>query len=163
MATLTPSLSRSSSTISSLIFFHSVWWQAIDPWEVVLIWLGIAMVALLPWPIENDTRPKIAWRTMALICRVSNILLLRYIIICVFRAATGSAYAYSDGPVKVSDRSGALTDGPWIYPDCPVMFATTGGHVAALAWVRTVRERESRTVRVRAGQTAIGCGRSGYI
>jgi hypothetical protein len=43
----------------------------------------------------------------------------------VFCAATGSAYAYPDGPVKVTGWSDTLTDVPWIYPDCPVMFATT--------------------------------------
>jgi hypothetical protein len=42
-------------------------------------------------------------------------------------AATSSAYVYLDGSVKVTRRSSALTDGPWIYPDCPVVFATTEG------------------------------------
>jgi hypothetical protein len=35
------------------------------------------------------------------------------------------AYAYLDGPVKVTRRSDTLTDIPWIYPDCLVMFSTT--------------------------------------
>jgi hypothetical protein len=50
-----------------------------------------------------------------------------------------------DGPVKVARWSDALMDGPWIYLDSLVVFATIKGprgHVVALAWVRTVRRRE---------------------
>jgi hypothetical protein len=34
---------------------------------------------------------------------------------------------YPDSLVNVTGRSGALTGGPWVYPNCLVMFATTGG------------------------------------
>jgi hypothetical protein len=44
---------------------------------------------------------------------------------------------YPDGPVKVIGRAGALTDGPWIYPDSLVVsdshgFLPPGGHMVAL-------------------------------
>jgi hypothetical protein len=97
------------------------------------------MAALLPWPIENDTRPMIAWRTMALICRVSNILLLRYIIIWCVLCGNGFCICVSgrsgqgvrtvwhtDGwSVDISRLSGHVCHhwrprgGPGVGPDCP--------------------------------------------
>jgi hypothetical protein len=46
-------------------------------------------------------------------------------------------------------------DGPWIYLDCLVVFATTRGHVLTLAWVRIVRQRDSDCLRLDANGPVI--------
>jgi hypothetical protein len=42
-------------------------------------------------------------------------------------AAICFVYMYLDGPPQVTGRSDVMTDGLSVYPDCPIVFITTGG------------------------------------
>jgi hypothetical protein len=55
-------------------------------------------------------------------------------------AAICFVYMYPDGPPQVTGRSDVMTDGSSVYPDCPIVFITTGGHVVVLAYFWIVRQ-----------------------
>jgi hypothetical protein len=112
------------------------------------------MLAFLPWPIENDARPIIAWRTMSPICRMRNILLLRYIIIqCVL--CRNRACIRISGRFDQDDQTVRRIDEQSVdISRLSVVFATTGGtwrpwHGSGLS------DKESRTMTLEPGSSQL--------
>jgi hypothetical protein len=84
------------------------------------------MSTFMPWTIENDARPMIAWCTMALIYRVRNILLLCYIIIWCVLCRNRFCIRVSGQSMDISRLSRRVCHqwgprgGPGVGPDYPI-------------------------------------------